>query len=41
MTPRCFREGVARVLADAGFEVVAKVGDARELLARCAPRPRT
>jgi DNA-binding NarL/FixJ family response regulator len=34
-----FREGVARVLADAGFEVVAKVGDARELLARVHADP--
>ena len=29
-----FREGLARVLADAGFEVTAKVGDANALLAR-------
>jgi DNA-binding NarL/FixJ family response regulator len=28
-----FREGVARLLTDAGFEVVAKAGDAAELLA--------
>jgi DNA-binding NarL/FixJ family response regulator len=34
-----FREGLARLLADAGFEVVAQVGDARELLARVAQDP--
>ncbi|MFD4639889.1 response regulator [Lentzea sp. NPDC058436] len=34
-----FREGVARLLTDAGFEVVAKVGDAAELLARVHADP--
>ncbi len=34
-----FREGVARVLVDAGFDVVAKVGDAAELLARVRADP--
>ncbi|MEU3644078.1 response regulator transcription factor [Lentzea sp. NPDC034063] len=34
-----FREGVARLLTDAGFEVVAKVGDAAELLARVQADP--
>jgi DNA-binding NarL/FixJ family response regulator len=34
-----FREGIARVLADAGFDVVAKVGDARELLDRVRAQP--
>jgi DNA-binding NarL/FixJ family response regulator len=35
------REGVARVLADAGFEVVAQVGDADDLLVRRASISRT
>ncbi len=34
-----FREGVARLLTDAGFEVVAKAGDAAELLARVHADP--
>jgi DNA-binding NarL/FixJ family response regulator len=34
-----FREGLARLLADAGFEVVAQVGDARALLERVAQDP--
>ncbi|GAA3662473.1 LuxR family two component transcriptional regulator [Lentzea atacamensis] len=34
-----FREGVARLLTDAGFEVVAKTGDAAELLARVRADP--
>ncbi len=34
-----FREGLARVLADAGFEVVAKVGDAHALLDRVRADP--
>ncbi|RAS70950.1 response regulator receiver domain-containing protein [Lentzea atacamensis] len=34
-----FREGVARLLTDAGFEVVAKTGDAAELLARVRAAP--
>ncbi len=34
-----FREGVARVLVDAGFDVVAKVGDAAELLTRVRADP--
>ena len=34
-----FREGVAHLLTEAGFEVVAKVGDAAELLARVAADP--
>jgi DNA-binding NarL/FixJ family response regulator len=34
-----FREGVARVLADAGFDVVAKVGDAQALLEQVAAAP--
>ncbi|MEU0883371.1 response regulator transcription factor [Lentzea sp. NPDC005914] len=34
-----FREGVARLLTDAGFEVVAKAGGAAELLARVHADP--
>lgn len=34
-----FREGLARVLIDAGFEVTAKVGDAAALLARVKMDP--
>jgi DNA-binding NarL/FixJ family response regulator len=34
-----FREGLARVLGDAGFEVVAQVGDAQELLRRVREDP--
>jgi DNA-binding NarL/FixJ family response regulator len=34
-----FREGLARLLADAGFDVLAQVGDARELLERVAQDP--
>ena len=34
-----FREGVARLLVDAGFEVVAKAGDAAELLATVRADP--
>jgi DNA-binding NarL/FixJ family response regulator len=34
-----FREGLSRVLADAGFEVLAQVGDARELLDRVREDP--
>jgi DNA-binding NarL/FixJ family response regulator len=34
-----FREGLARLLADAGFEVLAQVGDARALLERVAQDP--
>ncbi len=34
-----FREGLARLLADAGFEVVAQVGDARALLDRIGQDP--
>jgi DNA-binding NarL/FixJ family response regulator len=34
-----FREGLARVLGDAGFEVVAQVGDAQELLRRVRENP--
>ncbi|MCO1653812.1 response regulator transcription factor [Pseudonocardia humida] len=34
-----FREGLARVLADAGFDVVAKVGDAHALLERVRAEP--
>lgn len=34
-----FREGLARVLSDGGFEVVAQVGDARALLERVRADP--
>lgn len=34
-----FREGLARVLADAGFEVTAQVGDGRSLLDRVRDDP--
>ena len=34
-----FREGLARVLADAGFDVVAKVGDAQALLEQIRIEP--
>ena len=34
-----FREGLARVLADAGFDVVAKVGDAQALLEQIRLEP--
>ncbi|MGI5132628.1 response regulator transcription factor [Pseudonocardia sp. CA-107938] len=34
-----FREGIARVLADSGFDVVAAVGDAQSLLERVADDP--
>ena len=34
-----FREGLARVLTDAGFEVIAKVGDATALLATVSADP--
>jgi DNA-binding NarL/FixJ family response regulator len=34
-----FREGLARVLADAGFEVTARVGDAQALLHRVREDP--
>jgi DNA-binding NarL/FixJ family response regulator len=34
-----FREGLARVLTDGGFEVVAQVGDARDLLAQVTQDP--
>jgi DNA-binding NarL/FixJ family response regulator len=34
-----FREGIARVLTEAGFDVAAQVGDARELLERVREDP--
>jgi DNA-binding NarL/FixJ family response regulator len=34
-----FREGLARLLADAGFDVLAQVGDARALLEQVAQDP--